>query len=142
MLLFPMMFLTTADALSRGLFRKPIMGTVELSSYILVAFCLSGLAYTELEREHIRVEFLLGRLGSRWRRVLAAFAALVGMGVAGILAWQGWVLGVGERTVSDMLRIPQRPFRLLLPLCAALLGYAFLLELLEALKEDGRNGGS
>lgn len=138
----PMMFLTTADALLRGLIHKPIMGTVELSSYLLVTFCLSGLAYTELEREHIRVGFLLGRLGPRGRRVLGAFAALVGMGVSVLLVWQGWVLGVGERTVSDMLRIPQRPFRLFLPLCGALLGCVFFLELLEALKGEGGDGGS
>ncbi|RLA98561.1 MAG: TRAP transporter small permease, partial [Deltaproteobacteria bacterium] len=45
-----------------------------------------------------------------------------------------------ETTVSDMLRIPQRPFRLLLPLAAFLLGAEFLFNLIEAL-EGLRRGG-
>lgn len=138
-LLLPMMFLTTADVILRGLFRKPIMGTVEISSLMLVAFVLSGLAFTELERGHIRMELLKGKLGPRGRRVLEAFAALIGIGVSALFLWQGLEIGIGERQVSDMLRIPERPLRLLLPLCALLLGGHFLLEFLDALKR-GKEG--
>jgi len=43
-------------------------------------------------------------------------------------------VGAEETTVSDMLRIPQRPFRLLLPLAAFLLGAEFLFNFLESLE--------
>jgi len=44
-----------------------------------------------------------------------------------------------ETTGSDMLRIPQRPFRLLLPLAARWLGAEFVFNLIEAL--GGRRRG-
>jgi len=132
-LLIPMMLLTTCDVVARAFWHKPIMGTVELSSYMLVLFVFSGLAYTQQVKGHVRVTFLLSRLGPRWRYSLEVITNLLCVFIVGMLVWQGWVVGIEETTVSDMLRIPQRPFRLLLPLAALLLGAEFLFSLIEAL---------
>lgn len=139
-LLIPMMLLTTFDVIARAFWHKPIMGTVELSSYMLVLFVFAGLAYTQQVKGHVRVTFLVVRLGERARYVLEVVTNLFCIFIVGILVWQGWVVGAEETTVSDMLRIPQRPFRLLLPLAAFLLGAEFLFNLIEAL-EGLRRGG-
>ena len=139
-LLIPMMFLTTCDVIARAFWHKPIMGTVELSSYMLVLFVFSGLAYTQQVKGHVRVTFLLSRLGPRWRHSLEVITNLLCVFIVGLLLWQGWVVGIEETTVSDMLRIPQRPFRLLLPLAALLLGAEFLFNLMEALKGLRKRG--
>jgi len=49
-----------------------------------------------------------------------------------VLVWQGWVVATGDigRTVSDVLRIPQLPFRLLVPVSGALLFLEFIVDLL------------
>ena len=133
-LLIPMMLLTTCDVVARAFWHKPIMGTVELSSYMLVLFVFSGLAYTQQVKGHVRVTFLLSRLGPRWRCSLEVITNLLCVFIVGLLVCQGWVVGIEETTVSDMLRIPQRPFRLLLPLAALLLGAEFVFNLIEALR--------
>ncbi len=133
-LLIPMMLLTTCDVIARAFWHKPIMGTVELSSYMLVLFVFCGLAYTQQVKGHVRVTFLVSRLGERWRYLLEAITSLLCVFIVGVLVWQGWLVGMEETTVSDMLRIPQRPFRLLLPLAAFLLGAEFFFNFVEALE--------
>jgi TRAP-type C4-dicarboxylate transport system permease small subunit len=46
----------------------------------------------------------------------------------------GWAVAMGDigRIVSDVLRIPQLPFRLLVPIGGALLFLEFLLDLLTS----------
>ncbi|RLA83778.1 MAG: TRAP transporter small permease, partial [Deltaproteobacteria bacterium] len=134
LLLIPMMVLTTCDVIARAFWHKPIMGTMELSSYMLVLFVFSGLAYTQQVKGHVRVTFLVSRLGKRWRCLLEAMAYLLCLFITAVLVWQGWAVGVQERTVSDMLRIPQRPFRLFLPPAALLLATEFLFDLVGALR--------
>jgi hypothetical protein len=47
------------------------------------------------------------------------------------VVWQGGIEGIGERTVSEMLRIPQYPFRLLVAICGFLLWMELLIDLIS-----------
>ena len=89
-----------------------VPGSVELSSYILNVFILLGVGYTQQVKGHVQVSMLTMRLPAGAQRGLEAFTSLLSLGVIGLLAWQGWVVGMEETAVSDMLRIPQRPFKL------------------------------
>jgi TRAP-type C4-dicarboxylate transport system permease small subunit len=125
-LLIPMMLLTTCDVIGRAAWARPITGTVELSSYMLAVFLLLGLAYTHQVRGHVRVSVLISRLPPRTRPVAEIITVLLSLLIVSVLAWQGWAVGIEERTVSDMLRIPQFPFRLLVAVAA----FSLCLELL------------
>jgi hypothetical protein len=50
-----------------------------------------------------------------------------------ILVWQGWVIGVEEKTVSDMLRVPQYPFRLMVAIAAFLTSLELVIDLGDSL---------
>ncbi len=64
---------------------------------------------------------------------------LLSLFIIGIVVWQGWVEGIGERAVSDMLRIPQYPFRLLVAVGGFLLWLELLIDLLISIgKLKGR----
>ena len=134
-LLIPMMLLTSGEVLGRAFWDKPIPGTLELSSYMLAIFILLGVAYTQQVKGHVRVEMLISRLPERVRAGLDVLTNLLCLFILVILAWQGWVLGIQEKTVSDMLRIPQWPFRLLVSVAAVLLFLEFALDLAAALKK-------
>ena len=134
-LLVPMMLLTTGDVLGRGLWSKPIPGTLELSSYMLAIFILLGLAYTQQVRGHVRVEMLVSRLPQKVTAVLDVLTNLMCLFMISILVWQGWVLGMEEKAVSDMLRIPQWPFKLLVALGSVLLFLEFLVDLVSSFKK-------
>jgi TRAP-type C4-dicarboxylate transport system permease small subunit len=96
---------------------------------MLAIFILSSLAYTHQKKGHVMVSMIVSRLPERWQLILGAFTTILSLFVMAILIWQGWVTGIEERTVSDMLRIPERPFRLLVPVAGLLLFLELLIDL-------------
>jgi len=128
-LLIPMMLLTAGDVIGRGIWARPIPGAVELSSYMLAVFILMGIAYTYQVKGHVRVSMLVSRLPEQAQSILDIITILLSLFIISILAWQGWVVGIEERTVSDMLRIPQLPFRLLVSIAALFLCLELLIDL-------------
>jgi TRAP-type C4-dicarboxylate transport system permease small subunit len=130
--LIPLMIMTAVDVVSRDVFNHPIPGTVELSQYMLAIFILLGFAYTQQVKAHVAVSIIISRLPQNARFILNLITTLMGLFIFFILAWQGLVVGVEERTVSDMLRIPQYPFRILVAVAA----FFVCLELLVDVEEN------
>jgi TRAP-type C4-dicarboxylate transport system permease small subunit len=131
--LLPLMLLSSLEVVSRALWGRPIPGTVELSSYMLVILILSGLAYTQQVKGHVRVNLLLLKLPPTLALLIEVFTILLSLFIMAVLAWQGWVVGLEQKTVSDMLRIPQLPFRLLVSLAGVFMFLELLVDLGEAL---------
>ena len=132
LLILPLMLLTSADVIGRAAWARPIPGIVELSSYMLDVFILLGLAYTQQVKGHVRVSMLTSRLPQRAQQSLEIVVTLLSLFIMLLLAWQGWVVGMEETAVSDMLRIPQRPFKLLVGVAAILLCLELVVDLMSA----------
>ncbi len=130
--LIPMMLLTSGEVLRRAVWNRPIPGTMELSSYMLALFVLLGIAWTHQVKGHVRVTMLTSRLPERWAAGVDMVTTLLSIFIMALLAWQGWVVGVTEHTVSDMLRIPQMPFRLLVVVAGGFLCLELLFDLVES----------
>jgi TRAP-type C4-dicarboxylate transport system permease small subunit len=132
LVLIPMMLLTTGEVVGRTVWSKPIPGSMELSSYMLAVFVLLGVAYTHQVKGHVRVSMLVSRLPKRIQAALELFTTLLSLCIVAIVAWQGWVLAIEEHAVSDMLRIPQAPFKFLVFVAGLCLALELLLDLAEA----------
>lgn len=130
-LLLPLMFLTTADALGRKIWSKTIPGIFEISEYLLAIFILLGAGYTQQVKGHAGVEFFISRFPLRIRLICQMITIILSLFIIGIVFWQGLLEGMQEKTVSDMWRIPQYPFRLLV----AVGGFSLWLELFFDLQE-------
>ncbi|MEW5921910.1 MAG: TRAP transporter small permease [Bacillota bacterium] len=133
-MLVPMMFLTTIDVIGRAFFARPVPGAVELSEYMLAVVILLGLAYTQQVKGHPRVNLIVSRLPLRLQSVVEIIINLLGMFIVFIVIWQGWVFAMGRMStiVSDVLRIPQLPFRILVSVGAVLLFLELLVDLSAA----------
>lgn len=129
--IFPMMLLTTLDATGRDLISRPVRGAFEVSSLILSIFILLGLAYAQQMKDHVRVTILLDRLPVRASCVINMLTTLLCMFIVGVMAWQGVVVAYESSSVTDMLRIPQFPFRLLVTVAGVLLFLEFLCDLVD-----------
>ena len=136
--LIPLMLVTAADVVCRNLFNRPIMGVVESSGYLLAVFILLGLGYTEQVKAHVRVAIMTSRLSPRAQLVLNIMTTLVSLFIFSILAWQGLVVGVQERTVSDSLRVPQYPFRLLVAVGAFFVCLELLIDFGDSVRKLAR----
>jgi len=131
-LLIPLMLLTTGDVIGRKFF-KPIPGTFELSEYILATFILLGAAYTQQVKGHVGVDFVTSRLSLRNRAVCEIITTVLSLFIIAIVIWQGFLEGFREKIVSDMLRIPQYPFRLLVSIGGFLLLLELLIDLINSI---------
>jgi len=140
-LLLPLMLLTTGDVLGRKFLSKTIPGTFELSEYMLAVFILLGAAYTQQVKGHVGVDFVINRLSPRIRTLCRIITTLLSLFIITILVWQGWVEGIRERTVSDMLRIPQAPFRLLVAIGGFLLWLELMMDLIDFIIKLKRGEG-
>lgn len=133
-LLIPLMLVTTWDVLGRKFLSKTVPGMFELSEYILAVFILLGAAYTQQVKGHVGVDFVIKRFSLRTRTLCQIITVFLSLFIVTILVWQGWVEGIKERTVSDMLRIPQYPFRLLVAIGGFLLWLELLIDLADFIK--------
>ena len=133
--LIPLMIITAVDVVSRDVFNHPIPGTVELSQYMLAVFVLLGLAYSQQVKAHVAVSLFISRLSRPVQLSLNILSAVLCLFISFIIAWQGWVVGIEEKTVSDMLRVPQYPFRLLVAVAAFLMCLELLMDVGDSLKK-------
>jgi TRAP-type C4-dicarboxylate transport system permease small subunit len=136
--LIPLMILTAGDVVSRDVFNHPISGTVELSQYMLAVFILLGLAYAQQIKAHVAVSLITSRLPREAQLILSILATLLSLFISCILVWQGWEIGIEEKTVSDMLRVPQYPFRLIVAVAAFLLCLELVVDLGDSLTKLAR----
>jgi TRAP-type C4-dicarboxylate transport system permease small subunit len=139
--IIPLMLLTTGDIIGRKFFSKTIPGTFEISEYILATFILLGAAYTQQVKGHVGVDFLTSRLSPRVRVVCEIITTILSLFIIAIVIWHGWLEGIRERTVSDMLRIPQYPFRLLVAVGGFLLWLELLIDLFNSIRKLKRREG-
>jgi TRAP-type C4-dicarboxylate transport system permease small subunit len=138
-LAIPLMLLTVGDVVGRSFFNKPIPGTFELSEYMLAVIILLGAAYTQQVKGHVGVDFLTSRYSPRTQAVFQFVTTIASLFIIAILVWYGYIEGLHEKAVSDQLRIPQWPFKLLVAAGGLLLWLELVLDLISsALKIAGR----
>ena len=127
----PLMLLTTADVVGRDLFSKPIAGTLEVSEYMLAVLILLGAAYTQQVKGHVCVDFFTGRFSRQTRVYFDTLTGVLSLLIVTLLAWQGFVLGFQETAVTDQLRIPKAPFKMLVGIGGTLLWLQLLIDLAD-----------
>jgi TRAP-type C4-dicarboxylate transport system permease small subunit len=130
------MLLTCTDVVMR-LFGSPIPGTYELVGYFGAVIVAFALAYTSVERGHIAVELLVGKLPRRPQLLIEGLGSVAASALFGVLAWQSQVyardlIETGE--VSLTLGIPTWPFVFGLAAGCAMLAFVLLLDALRQLK--------
>jgi TRAP-type C4-dicarboxylate transport system permease small subunit len=126
---FGMMLLTSADAISRYLLNRPILGAYEITEkYLMVAAIFLGLSYAARSGAFIRVTFLVDRLPRRPRLVvdhLAHLATLAWCLIFLLASGQQAIRALGDSTTLTTVPVLVGPSYLLVP--AGFLALAILL---------------
>lgn len=95
-MIFLIALLVCGDVLMRNLFNKIVFHSYELSNYLFAIAVAFSLAYTLVERAHIRIEVVHNLFPSPLRRALDTVALLSVVGTAALFAWTGWELALGN----------------------------------------------
>jgi TRAP-type C4-dicarboxylate transport system permease small subunit len=129
----PLMLITTGDVIGRGFFNKPIAGTFELSEYMLAIIILLGAAYTQQVKGHVAVDFLTSHFKEKSRLICQVLTLFLSLFIVSILVWQGFKLGIEETGVTDQLRIPRAPFKMLVGIGGALLWLQIFFDFIDSI---------
>jgi TRAP-type C4-dicarboxylate transport system permease small subunit len=122
-----------ADVLMRWLFRMPILAVADLAPLVTAAAVAACFPAAVARRQHIAVTSLGERLGGRAQRLLELGGALAVLAFFGLAAWQLALHARGIAAANEttlVLRIPTGPAWWLV---AALVGFAALCAVLDAI---------
>jgi len=134
----PLMLITAGDVVGRGFFNKPIAGTFELSEYMLAVIILLGTAYTQQVKGHVAVDFLTSRFSNKTQALCQMLVLFLSLFIVTILVWQGFKLGIEETGVTDQLRVPRAPFKMLVGIGGSLLWLQLLFDFIDSIVKVAR----
>jgi TRAP-type C4-dicarboxylate transport system permease small subunit len=129
-----MMLLTVSDVFMRFLFNSPILGTLELTEYLMIPVVYFGLAWCAVRRKNVKVDILVTRLSTKPRVILDSITCFLSLVVMVLITWQNFkeTIYVFELSrVSDILHIHAYPFYIVLTLGCFLLCIVLLTNLIE-----------
>ena len=124
-----LMFLITADVLSRLVLHKPMVGTPEIVANSLVAIAFLHFTYVLQEDRHVRATVLYDKLPLKGRCVLDLICDLIGVALFIAILFPSVKLlisaiEIGEFEGEGALRVPTSPVR-------AIVVYGSILMLIE-----------
>jgi len=133
-----MMLLTVADVFLRFGFNEPILGTVELSEYMMVAVVYLALPLCAVRERNVRVEILAVRLPPKLLAFVDVITCFLSLGILALITWQGF-LEFNDmfrvKRVSNMLSVPAYPFHLILAVSSLILCGVLLIKLIQIARE-------
>ena len=104
---------TVTDVVGRYVFNRPLLGALELSELMMVFLAFGCFAHTDLQNGHVDVDVLVARFSPRGRAACETFAAILGAGLWGLIAWRTAMQAQKVRVVNEVtsnLSLPAHPF--------------------------------
>lgn len=135
-----MVFVVVSNVVGRFLFKKPVLGAVEMVGLltVIVVFCV--MAFTESERAHITVDIIPSRLSGRSKSILSSVMCFLGAGFFIIMGWQGWELMWTNLfptiITTGVLSIPFAPLMFIMAFGCVLFGLELLIHTFRPLESD------
>ena len=135
-ILVMMMLLTVTDVFLRKVFSQSILGTVEVTEFLLVIVIFFSLADTERLNGHVKVDLVMSRFGERFRGIVDMVTQFVCFVLCLIITWSTLVYSGQMRIsgeVSQDLWLPIYPFVYIVALGCIVLAFTLLIKFLMAL---------
>ena len=133
-----MMLLTAADVTLRYAFDRPIMGSYDLTVYMMAIVVAFGLAYCAVMKGHVRVEVIVSRLPQRAQAIIDSITCFISLGLFSLITWQCFVnmkLLYASKLTSSVLLIPVFPFAGVVGIGSACLTLVLLTDFLNFLSQ-------
>ena len=125
-----LMAMVVADIFGRKVLNKPVPMSYEVGAFMLVFIVFMGLAYSQRQRAHIRVEILTLRMPPRLRAVMDLVAFTLGIAIYGAIfyqtfKWSYHSFEIGEY-VAGLVNIPKWPSQFAVAFGALLISLQFI----------------
>ncbi len=125
-----LMAMVVADIFGRKVLNKPVPMSYEVGAFMLVFIVFMGLAYSQRQKAHIRVEILTLRMSPKIRAAMDLFAYTLGIGIYGLIfyetfKWSYHSFEIGEY-VAGLVNIPKWPSQFAVAFGALLISLQFI----------------
>ena len=131
-----MVLLTVTDVFLRYVFNRPILGSYELTEFMMAILVFSSIGYTMAVKRHVVVDLVVTKLSQRARDILECFTSLIAFILFSIVTWRN-VLQAGtawERNdVTAELFIPISPFILFVAIGIGVLSLVLFVQFIQSL---------
>lgn len=128
-----------AEVVSRYVLRAPLILADEFGGYALVAITFLGLAYCAREGAHIRITFLVERLGPRGAGRIRLATLALGLAFVAVAAWVSWqFLGdsfARNMRSNSMLMTPLKWPQMAIPIGFTLFALILLAQFAKAVQD-------
>ncbi len=140
--LFFMMLLTIADVFLRKVFSQSILGTVEVTEFMMLILLFFAVTQTEILDGHVKVDLIMSRFGERTQAMTDMITQFVCFLLFGLFTWSTLVYAEKMRAsgeVSQDLWLPVYPFIYVVALGCALLAFSLLIKSFMAYMRMGKS---
>lgn len=130
--LIALMLLTVVDVILRRFFDKPILGSIEYASLMMIPLAVMAVAWGALRKVHIIVD--LFHFPKKVEQVLDTIMLFLGLSVIPVTAWRTFIQAAAAHQInltSDTLRIPYYPFYIVMGVGFSLLTIAIIFLIIE-----------
>ncbi len=139
--LISMLSLVVFDIIGIKLFSQPIPGGIEIVAFLGVVVIGFAIAWTQVLKGHIQVDFIVMKISDRPRAVIDAVMTLFGIAFFVILGWQTWVYAQSIQSsgeVSMTQQIPFFPFIYGLAVCYFVTILVLVVDFLKTILKAGK----
>ena len=136
--LFLMMLLTITDVILRKTLSQSILGTVEISEFMLVIVIFCALANTETINGHVKVDLVMSRFSGRVQGFMDMITQFVCFVFSVMITWSTLIYSEEMRASAEVtqdLWIPIYPFIYVVALGSAVLALTLLIKFFLALRK-------
>ncbi len=131
-IIFLLVLLATGNVLGRWLFDAPISGYIDWVEQAMAFFAFLGLAYTQREGGHIRMDMLVSHLRGRWLWLTEFVSTLLMLLVSLLLIYGSYLHFLRAWEIGDSsldINLPTWPAKLVVPVALSILVLRLLLQL-------------
>jgi len=138
-----MVLIVTANVVGRYLFRRPLIGTVEVEEFMLLVLVFFGIGYAQIKKRHVSITTLVDRLPRKAQLVINNVTFLPSLIAFSLITWQSLAMAETYRIkgVSSLfLEVPLWPFLCVLAIGTGVLCLTLLNDFIFSAKEVLENG--
>ncbi len=141
--IFLLVFLATANVLGRWIFSWPISGYIDWVEQAMAFFAFLGIAFTQREGGHIRMDMVVGHIHGRSLWVTELLSIILMLFITVVLIYGSFLHFLRAFQIGDSsldINLPTWPAKLVVPLALTVLALRLMLQIwgyARAIKEGG-----
>ncbi|MBT3204271.1 MAG: TRAP transporter small permease [Gammaproteobacteria bacterium] len=141
--IFLLVFLATANVLGRWIFSWPISGYIDWVEQAMAFFAFLGIAFTQREGGHIRMDMIVGHIHGRSLWVTELISTILMLFITLVLIYGSFLHFLRAFQIGDSsldINLPTWPAKLVVPFALTVLALRLVLQIwgyARAVKDGG-----